>query len=228
MVIHRLTNQTVGSGTYLQESTYGGNVEGNHEGTKCWRKSWAVQRGSQGKAWAVLDLRSLNGHLRILFICPEISDGFKLNEKHLHTYPKDWDVERKTNISATFPQRRGLSQTCCFFHSTNGTKGTENDKPHAEMREMVLANVIVNNITRMEHQSFTHGSCRDGRCGALCWLTMRWQHDGVQMGGIRTAHWCFDNPRLACSRHLYLHRSHCQKRILPSCCHTVAGMMVFW
>lgn len=84
------------------------------------------------------------------------------------------------NISTT---PRTLSQTCCFFHSTNGTLGTENDKPHAEVREMVLANVIVNNITRMEHQPFTHGSCRDGRCGALCWLTMRWQHDGVQMGG---------------------------------------------
>lgn len=109
MVIHRLTNQTVGSGTHLQESTYGGNVEGNHEGTKCWRKSWAVQRGSQGKAWAVLDLRSLNGHLGILFICPEISNGLELNEKCLRTYPKDWDVERKTNTSATFPHCRGLS-----------------------------------------------------------------------------------------------------------------------
>lgn len=109
MVIHRLTNQTVGSGTYLQESTYEGNVEGNHEGTKCWRKSWAVQRGSQGKAWAVLDLSSLNGHLGILLICPEISDGLELTEKHLHTYAKEWDVVRKINISATFPQHRGLS-----------------------------------------------------------------------------------------------------------------------
>lgn len=111
MVIHRLTNQTVGSETYLQESTYRVNVEGNHEGTKCWRVRWAVQRGSQGKAWAVLDLTSLNGHLRILFICPEIPDGLKLKEKYLHTYPKNWDVERKTNISTT---SRTLSDMLTF------------------------------------------------------------------------------------------------------------------
>lgn len=95
MVIHRLTNQTVGSETYLQKTTYRGKQWREIIiRSKCWRKSWAVQRGAQGKAWAVLDLRSLNGHLGILFICPEIPDGLKLKEKYLHTYPKDQGVQR--------------------------------------------------------------------------------------------------------------------------------------
>lgn len=35
MVIHRLTIWIVGSETYLQESTYGEKLEGDHVGTKC-------------------------------------------------------------------------------------------------------------------------------------------------------------------------------------------------
>lgn len=38
MVIHKLTIQTVGSETYLQESTHREKLEGNRVETKCWRK----------------------------------------------------------------------------------------------------------------------------------------------------------------------------------------------
>lgn len=178
MVIHRLTNQTVGSETYLQKTTYRGKKWREIIiRTKCWRKSWAVQRGAQGKAWAVLDLRSQNGHLGILFICPEIPDGLKLKEKYLHTYPKDGCAEI---------QRWWLPISHAAFTAWTGYKGCiwddENDiKPHAEVRKMVL-DVILNSITRMEHQCL-HMVHAEDRCGALCWWTMRWQHEGIQVGG---------------------------------------------
>lgn len=59
-------------------------------------------------------------------------------------------------------------------------------------------------------------------------MTTGWQPDGK---GIRTAHWCSVNPRLACSWHLYLLRSHiqgCRRLTLLSCCHTAARTSAFW
>lgn len=60
-----------------------------------------------------------------------------------------------------------------------------------------------------------------------------WEEDMMRArwDRIRTAHWCSVNPRLACSWHLYLLRSHtqgCRKLTLRSCCCTAAGMSAFW
>ncbi len=70
MVIHRFTDLTVERKTYLQKSTQRANGKKSLGSKRLEEKTSSAERVPKGKAWAILALRSLNGHLIIFFICP--------------------------------------------------------------------------------------------------------------------------------------------------------------
>lgn len=80
---------------HIYSNPHKGKMERNHLGTKRLEERLSsAERVPKGKAWAILALRSLNGHLLIFFICPEKTrqiDRLKRTQRnHKDTGENNW------------------------------------------------------------------------------------------------------------------------------------------